>query len=392
MILGESIQESVRSLWHVKQRSFLALIGIVIGIGSVIAMVTVGQIVERESIRQFREMGTDICMVFSVNQGNARSQQGGMRFDTILRIPEECATIKTVAPYVSLYSRLTHGGKRVSSPGLGVTADFQSIFKIPMAVGRFISDFDGSANYCVLGNSKARWLAEMGVSDPIGAEVVFIDKLFTVIGVAGVVPTGTFSPYEINEGVMVPIATALRSTSRPQISVFGARMTSHGVSAEADQELKAFFQYASRQTVRMNSAEELVAQMNRQMRMFTLMLGAIGSISLLVGGVGVMNVMLVSVSERRKEIGIRRAVGAEQADIKLQFLVESVLLSFAGGIVGLAVGAGAVAIICHFTGWEFFVSRIAVVLGVSVSAAVGVFFGYYPAGQAARMNPIDALR
>jgi len=126
--------------------------------------------------------------------------------------------------------------------------------------------------------------------------------------------------------------------------------------------------------------------------MFTLLLGAIGSISLIVGGVGVMNVMLVSVSERRKEIGIRRAVGAERNDIQLQFLIESVLLSFVGGVVGLGVGVGAVAIICHFTGWEFFISTIAAVLGVGVSAAVGVFFGYYPARQAARLSPIDALR
>jgi len=392
MILTENIVESVRSLWSAKQRSLLALIGIVIGIGSVIAMVTVGQIVENEAVRQFREMGTDICLVRLAGQGEARSRNKGMDLEVIHRIPGQCSTIKSVAPYVSLYSRLTHGGQRVSSPGLGVTGEFMDIFKVPIVAGRFISNLDGYANFCVLGSTKARWLAEMGVQDPVGSEVVFADRVFTVIGVAGAVPSGTFSPYEINEGVMVPISAAMRNSDRPQINVFGARMVGNGISSQAETQLKEYFQYASRQNVRMTSAEELVAQMDRQMRMFTLLLGAIGSISLIVGGVGVMNVMLVSVSERRKEIGIRRAIGAEQSDIQLQFLVESVLLSFIGGVVGLGLGVGTVAIICRFTGWEFFVSQIAAILGVGVSAAVGMFFGYYPARQASRMNPIDALR
>ncbi|MCJ2165249.1 MULTISPECIES: ABC transporter permease [unclassified Pseudodesulfovibrio] len=382
----------MRSLWSAKQRSLLALIGIVIGIGSVIAMVTVGQIVENEAIRQFREMGTDVCLVRLAVAGGQRVQSKGMNLEAVLNVPERCSTIKTTAPYVSLYSRLTYGGKRTSSPGLGVTEEFKDIFKVPVVSGRFISNLDGNANFCVLGSSKAQWLAEQGVDDPVGKEVVFADKLFIVVGVAGAVPSGTFSPYEINEGVMVPIGAAMRSSDRPQVNMFGARMTGHGVSSEADRQLKEYFQYSSRQGVRMTSAEELVAQMDRQMRMFTLLLGAIGSISLIVGGVGVMNVMLVSVSERRREIGIRRAIGAEQSDIQFQFIIESVLLSFAGGIIGLALGVGAVAIICRFTGWEFFVSRIAAILGIGVSAAVGVFFGYYPARQAARMSPIDALR
>jgi len=392
MILGENVLESMRSLWGAKQRSLLALIGIVIGIGSVIAMVTVGQIVENEAIRQFREMGTDICIVRLTGQGEQRGNGSGLSLDTVLKVPAACSTIKTTAPYVTMYSQLTYGGKRTPCPGLGVTGEFLNMFKVPIVAGRFISDLDGYANFCVVGNVKAQWLAEQGMAEPVGKEIVFSDKLYTVIGVAGAVPSGTFSPYEINEGIMVPIDSAMRNTDRPKLNVFGARMIGHGVSVQAGLQLKEYFQYAARRDICMTSAEELVAQMDRQMRMFTLLLGAIGSISLIVGGVGVMNVMLVSVSERRKEIGIRRAVGAEQNDIQLQFLVESVLLSFAGGIIGLALGVGAVAVICHFTGWEFFVSKIAAILGVGVSAAVGVFFGYYPARQAARMSPIDALR
>jgi putative ABC transport system permease protein len=392
MILGENIHEAMRSLWSAKQRSLLALIGIVIGIGSVIAMVTVGQIVENEAIRQFREMGTDICVVRLMNRSGQRQKGSGMALGTIRNVPRECLAIRTTAPYVSMFSQLTYGRKRINSPGLGVTEQFRTLFKVPLVQGRFISDLDGSSNYCVLGNSKAQWLAEQGVSDPIGSQIVFGAKQYTVVGVAGPVASSTFTPYEINDGVIIPIATALRQPDRPQINVFGARMNGHGISEEATRQLEEYFQFSARQDVHVTSAEELVQQMDRQMRMFTLLLGAIGSISLIVGGVGVMNVMLVSVSERRKEIGIRRAVGAERNDIQLQFIIESILLSFVGGIVGLGVGIGAVAIICHFTGWEFFISTIASVLGVGVSAAVGVFFGYYPARQAARLSPIDALR
>lgn len=393
MILGENVRESAHSLWAAKQRSILALIGIVIGIGSVIAMVTVGQIVEREAIRQFKEMGTDICVVRLESKGSSRSNKGAsFKLENILAVPDKCPDIRVVAPYASVYGDLTSQGKRESCPALGVTEEFATLFKVPMASGRFISDLDGFANYCVLGDSKARWLAKQGIADPVGREVVFDNRIYTVVGVAQAVPMGAFRPYEINEGIMLPIATVLRSTQRPNLAVFGARMSGEGVTEAATSQLHDYFKFVSRKTVRVSSAEELVAQMERQMRMFTLLLGAIGSISLIVGGVGVMNVMLVSVSERRKEIGIRRAIGATQGDIQLQFLVESVILSFIGGMLGLALGVAATWLICRFSDWEFFVSNLAVVLGVGVSAAVGVFFGYYPARQAARLSPIDALR
>jgi putative ABC transport system permease protein len=348
MILGENVRESIRSLWGAKQRSILALIGIVIGIGSVIAMVTVGQIVENEAIRQFKEMGTDICIVRLSGITSGQKQNKSLNLEDIKAVPEHCSTIRVVAPYVSTYSTLTFAGVRKSCPALGVTEEFRNMFKVPLVAGRFISDLDRHANFCVLGSSKAKWLAEQGITEPVGEKIVFGERMYTVIGVAQAVPTGTFSPYEINEGIMLPISTVLRSPERPALSVFGARMTGHGVSVQAAEQLQNYFKYTSKQKTRITSAEELVAQMDRQMRMFTLLLGAIGSISLIVGGVGVMNVMLVSVSERRGEIGIRRAVGAEQNDIQLQFLVESVILSFVGGIIGLGVGGGATAIICHF--------------------------------------------
>ena len=390
MILGENIRESLRSLMGAKQRSLLALIGIVIGIGSVIAMVTVGQIVENEVIRQFKEMGTDVC---SVQQEYGRgSKNSGFNLQNVLKIPQACSTIRTVAPYVSFYSDLKFSGKRSSCPALGVTEEFARLYKIPISTGRFISDLDGHSAFCVLGDSKAKWLREHGESNPVGKQVIYDERIYTVIGIADAVPMGTFTPYEINEGIMIPIKTAMRSQDRPQINTFGTRMIESGISQQATEQLKNYFKLTSKTEIRVTSAEELVAQMKKQMRMFTALLGAIGSISLIVGGVGVMNVMLVSVSERKKEIGIRRAIGAKRKDIQFQFLVESIILSFIGGLLGTALGVGATAIICNFAGWSFFVSEGAVMLGVGVSAAVGIFFGYYPARQASALSPIDALR
>ena len=390
MILGENIKESFRSLMGAKQRSVLALIGIVIGIGSVIAMVTVGQIVENEVIRQFKEMGTDICSV-QLSGGNYDTPQS-FNLDNVLKVPQGCPAIRTVSPYVSMYGDLKFSGKRNSCPALGVTEEFARLYKVPINKGRFISDLDGNSAFCVLGDSKVKWLKENGVSDPVGKQVIFDERIFTVVGTAKAVPMGTFTPYEINEGIMIPIKTALRSQERPTISTFGARMQSSGISELATEELKRYFKLTAKKEIRITSAEELVAQMKKQMRMFTALLGAIGSISLIVGGVGVMNVMLVSVSERKKEIGIRRAIGAKRNDIQFQFLVESIILSFIGGMLGTGLGVGATAIICNFASWEFFISEAAIFLGVGVSAAVGIFFGYYPARQASALSPIDALR
>ena len=394
MSITENFNESVRSLWASKQRSILALIGIVIGIGSVIAMVTVGRIVEQEALRQFKEMGTDI---YTVNIGSGRNEKGSkqrtFKLEHVLAIPQSCPAIIDVAPYSSMYGDLTYKGERISCPALGVTESFAHIFKIPMAQGRFISDLDNNAPFCVLSQNIAEKLRKLGVHEPVGEQVVFEGKIYTIVGVAESVLMGGVRPYAISEGIMLPIATVLRSPSRPGIPVFSGRMVDEHAKLRITEQLKKYFQNIDRALAfKVTTAEELVAQMQKQMRMFTLLLAAIGSISLIVGGVGVMNVMLVSVSERRREIGIRRALGARQVDIQMQFLVESVLLSFVGGLLGLFLGIGTCYVICHFTSWQFLLSQSAIVLGVGVSAAIGVFFGFYPARQASRLSPIEALR
>ena len=195
--------------------------------------------------------------------------------------------------------------------------------------------------------------------------------------------------------VNTPAPTRLLNTNwRRQARQPGSVRVSNGVTNQAarDQVLNYFRSKTKSSSVKVTSPEEIIAQMEKQMQMFTLLLGAIGSISLIVGGVGVMNVMLVSVTERRREIGIRRALGAKRGDIRGQFLIESIILSLIGGFFGIIFGVGASRVISYFAHWHFALSIGAILLGVGVSNAVGIFFGYYPARQASLLDPIVALK
>lgn len=395
MMLRENFHEAVRSLLGKKQRTVLALLGIVIGIGSVIAMVSVGTIVQHETLKQFQEMGTDVvAMRKDVGYGGGSlKDQPLLKLSDALDMPRHVPMITEVAPYSSSYGKLTYAGKRMDSPALGVTEAFFDICNLDVLRGRGISDLDRMMYYCVVSTTVADFLAEQGAPDPLGEKLVYKDRVFKVVGVIGPTAMSAMKPYEVNEGIIIPAATSLRFMDRPEVSSMLARMVPGTGTQELQEAANRYFAFRSKGlAVKVRTAEDLIQQMQKQMRMFTLLLGAIGSIALVVGGVGVMNVMLVSVSERRREIGIRRALGAQQSDIQGQFLIESVLLCIAGGLLGILLGVGASYVIALVLDWTFMVSWPAVVLGIVVSCAVGVFFGYYPARQAARLNPILALR
>lgn len=396
---NEILREALKSQAAAKQRTLLALIGIVIGIGSVIALVTVGQMVQLTSELQFREMGTNIITI-QRNWGDAQGGGGGqdsqhqfISWSEAKSLAKKVAGLEAVAPYTSTWGQPLYADKALDMPVLGVTSSFADINKLTLAQGRFISDLDGYAFFGVLGAGTAKMLATMGCKNPLGKTIFFQNRGFKVIGVMKWAAEGGMRPFEINPGMMIPIETSFLFKKNRSISEIMAR-----VSPLADrQKLKASLQGYFRMhqpslSIQVRSAEQLIAEMAKQSQLFTLLLGAIGSISLLVGGIGVMNVMLVAVTERRKEIGIRRALGAMQRDIKAQFLVESVILCLAGGLIGIALGVGAAYVLSQVNGWVFFVSGAGLALGVGVSSAIGVFFGYFPARQASRLDPILALR
>jgi putative ABC transport system permease protein len=387
-MLRQILVEATGNLASAKQRTLLALIGIIIGTGSVIAMINIGTIVQDEALRQFRELGTNI-----INAKSAPSQVNGFVLSDVLALPAKVPMVETVAPSsLSGGNALLHGrGGGVSI--VGATQSLAEIAKLSTAQGRFLSNFDANESYAVVG---AQFMGSFP-GDPkpllLGDQIAINGQVFTVLGVLRPVPFNTLFPVDFNNTMIIPLNTMRRIVAGAPINSLMIRLSS---DLHVDETVAQINQYFAPETLGaaldIHTAEQLIGAMQKQMQLFTLMLGSIGSISLLVGGIGVMNVMLVSVTERRQEIGIRLAIGARRFDIQLLFLVESVLLSIIGGALGTGLGVGASALIAKLSGWQFVLSQSAVPLGAGVSIAVGVFFGFYPAVIASRLNPIEALR
>ena len=386
-----NVIEAVNSLYASKQRTLLALIGIVIGIGSVIAMVSLGLIFKEEALKQFKELGTERLSIRKLY-----SQRSPVQPTISLAVAENLATetpsIAASVPWVSSYEEFIYAGKIVGDGRVvGSSASFFDINKLRLESGRFLSDLDFRRYYCVLGEEVGQAMRNAGASQLVGERIKFGGRQYTIVGVLRYAPPGR--DIDINGSVLIPITTAMRTLRSREIENIYARMEPdvHYTTAGAD--VEAYFHRISRHlNVEVVSAKQLIEQIQRQLQLITLLLGVIGSIALIVGGVGVMNVMLISVSERRKEIGIRRALGARRKDIQGQFLIESIILSLLGGLFGILLGIGGSYVTCLFTGWTFSVSAMSVVLGVGVASGVGIFFGLYPAYQAARLDPIIALR
>lgn len=395
MIIKANINMGIRSLLGAKQRTLLALLGIVIGIGSVIAMVSVGIIVQAHSLKQFVEMGTDYIVVSKGWGGGGGGGENAPKItlEQATQLPERVTTILEATPMGSSGTNFTYEGHSYSAQILATMGNFLSINRFKMKEGRYISDLDINMNYCVLGSDIAAELKAQGVTQYLGIDILFRDRLFKVVGVLEKTPSGGLKPFNANRSIMIPITTFMRSFEDPEISNILARMKPGGVAKDVSEDVKNYFKLIDPALeIDVQNAEELIQQMEKQSQMFTLLLGAIGSISLIVGGVGVMNVMLVSVSERKKEIGIRRALGALRRDIQMQFLIESLVLCLIGGFIGMVFGIGASYFIAKHNHWDFLVSNLAIILGVGVSTAIGLFFGYYPARQASMLDPIVALR
>ncbi|MCY4611406.1 MAG: ABC transporter permease [Gammaproteobacteria bacterium] len=386
-----NLKEAASSLLAAKQRTLLALVGIAIGIGSVIAMISVGVIARDEALRQFQELGTDILTITFQHSGPA----GGLSAVT----PDEAlgvtrlAAIAAAAPYAVSYAQFALPGREAKDVMLlGATATLPDLNKLKIETGRHISDLDLRRYFCVIGSEVAAALRATGIQRLVGEAIEVAGSVYTIVGVLRRTPKG-MRDFDVNHSIIVPLSTAQRVFRQPEIHSITARLSPGTYHVTAELKVGDYFRRISPGIeVRVRSAEHLIEQMHKQMRLFALLLGSVGGISLLVGGIGVMNVMLVSVSERRREIGIRRALGARRMDIQSQFLIESVVLSLAAGVIGVGAGVGVTWAICQFTDWAFRISMLAVGLGVGVASAAGVFFGFYPAYRAARLDPVTALR
>lgn len=397
-ILAASIREAVRSLQGARLRTLLGLIGIMVGIASVIAMISTAEIAKSESRRQFETLGTDILTIAKLDIIGAfgREPAATIGLNDALDLAEAVPTILEAAPHTVTENVFIFAGKSAGR-GLtqGVSESFASVNRLRPAEGRFVSDMDSERNFAVVGSEIAAAIRRLGMTEIVGEILEIEERLFTIVGVLEDAPESFALPFQVkaNKSVFVPITTVQRISPEEEIKAIIARAAPGIHHEDASRAVRAYFAERTRRlNLRIVSAEQLIRQMESQIGLMTLLLGAVGSISLIVGGMGVMNVMLTSVTERRREIGIRRAIGATRRYIQYQFLVEAVILTVGGGLIGILVGVVATYGICRFTEWEFYLSSSAVLAGFGVSTVIGIFFGFQPAWQASRLDPIVALQ
>ncbi len=392
-ILGANARQAVDSLARARLRTMLGLVGIMIGISSVIAMVSLGEIAREQARRQFEALGTDILLV-RVPYAAAGSETIGLA--DAVRLAEVVPSIAEAAPRIPGNGAFRHAGRAVGQGSVqGVTAAFAGINRLPLQAGRFVSQLDADRHFCVVGAAVAAEMRRAGAPRIVGETLEIDDLLFTVVGELDPRAENYALPLQVeaDRSVFVPIGAAGRVASDPAIDVIVARSSAGVDYRTAVADIRSWFQNRSPDLqLDIVAARELIAQMEAQMGIFTLLLGAVGSISLIVGGIGIMNIMLVSVAERRREIAIRRALGARRRDIQSQFLIESVILTLAGGLLGVLLGLAATWAICRFAGWAFLISGLSVAGGLGTAVSTGLFFGFQPARQAARLDPVAGLQ
>jgi putative ABC transport system permease protein len=414
MNLWESVRIALRALAANKLRALLTMLGIIIGVAAVISLMSVGRGAQATITEQIQGMGTNLLFVRpgSAQQGGVRTGQGTaptLTLDDANAIADQVASVAAVAPEVGGPAQLVAAGQNWSTRVVGTTERYPEVRNFRVASGDFFTrqNVDGRSRVVVLGCTPAENL--FGDADPVG-ETVRISLFgrpgvsFRVIGVMEC--KGGTSLGNQDDQVFVPITTYQTSLSTARsvrgsftVSTINVQVVDQALMPEAVQDIAALLRQLHRvnqDDFTIQSQEDFLNTAAQITGVMTVLLGAIAGISLVVGGIGIMNIMLVSVTERTREIGIRKAVGARRRDILLQFLVEATVVSLLGGIIGIALGM----LLARLLGGTSFngqrlttvVTADAVLLAFTVSAAVGLFFGIYPAMRAARLHPIEALR
>jgi len=402
----QTLKIALRALRTNKMRSFLTMLGIIIGIAAVIAMMAVGSGASYVISQQIASIGSNIILVIpgSTTSGGLRMGSGGsqtLTSDDVRAIMAECPSVSRASGTTRTTSQVVYGNMNWSTLIMGATPELFDIREWPVVSGRTIGqqDVDGAAKVCLLGQTVADNL--FSGEEPIG-KIVRIKKIpFTVIGVLeskGQSPQGT----DQDDAIFVPLRTAqvkLSRSSHP--NSVGAVIVQAGSEAlldKAEEEVNSLLKQRHRITnakepdFSTRNLSEILAVAEQSSKAMSLLLGAVASISLIVGGIGIMNIMLVSVTERTREIGIRMAIGARTKDILWQFLTEAVLLTMLGGIIGIILGTGGAMVVSQILEWPTLISIQSITVAFLFSGAVGIFFGFYPARKAAGLNPIDALR
>ena len=397
---------SYRSLRANRMRSILTMLGMVIGVSAVIAMVAIGAGANERIASQISSIGSNLLLVLpgSTTAGGLRSGFGSAPTLTMAdarAIGRELSAVRLAAPSVRSTSPVVYGNQNWSTLIQGVTPEYFEIREYRLSEGRFFTqdEVDANSKVAVVGRTVVRNL--FGVESPVGAIIRIKRVPFTVVGVLEE-KGQSLQGQDQDDIIIAPVTTVqsrvIGSEHPGSVGVIIAQAAGRESIGEAESQVVSLLRQRHRiggdqeDDFSVRNLSEMLAVAEASTRIMSLLLGAIASVSLLVGGIGIMNIMLVSVTERTREIGIRLAVGARERDILVQFLIEAVSLSVAGGGIGILLGIGGSLLISRFAGWSTLISPGAVVVAFSFSAAVGIFFGYYPARKASRLDPIEALR
>ncbi|HWA57632.1 MAG TPA: ABC transporter permease [Gemmatimonadales bacterium] len=402
MLLGETVGVAFSSIRANKLRAALTMLGIIIGVGAVITMVALGTGAQKAVNDRIAALGASVFYTFpgqSFRGGVATNNRVSMTYDDYLAVKRDGNLLEAVMPQIQGNLQIKYGGQNLNEPVVGTTANFISVLNYTIPYGRSFSEGEDNARqrYAVLGSSIPELLG-VNPAGLINQTILIRGIPFEVIGVlSSKGSAGSFN--DPDEQIFIPLETA-------RFRIFGTdRLRSLGiqvkkgvpiqqgmVNLESILRREHRIQPGGENDFQIRNPQDILQTQQQATEVFTYLLASIAAVSLMVGGIGIMNIMLVSVTERTKEIGVRKALGATRKNILLQFLIEAIVLCMVGGILGILIGSGSAYALARFLQWNTLISPTAIMVSFLFSAAVGLFFGAWPASRAAKLDPIVALR
>ncbi|MDF2397540.1 FtsX-like permease family protein [Pseudomonas sp. 3MA1] len=388
---SQLLHEAFISLRTLGKRSILALLGIVIGSSSVVALINIGHNAAEDAAAIFQDMGTDTLAVQFPDSSASRAPMPPLL--DLAALHQALPQLLDIAPVALFSGPVVYRGRSSNANLVGSTPSLASAMRLQVLQGRFLSEFDSGQTYAVVGAQVAEALSTPHDPLRLGERIRINDYLFQVIGILARQPAAVLIPVQTNESLFIPLEGMRRISSSPQISNLIARAApAQDMNRLAVALGDALKQQLPGRSVEVQVPQKIIDGMTRQSRTFGYLLMALGGISLVGGGVGVMNVMLMNVSERRREIGIRMALGARRRDIRNLFLLEAVTLTAVGALSGAVLGMSAAYLYARLSGWQFSLAGASLPLGIGSTLLIGLFFGLYPAVAASRLQPVEALR